>query len=873
MPPYLGNERRAVAEKQIEGLRDADFLQFVNAICTELVNEVNEEMVRCAAGLLLKNSLTAPDPATRAFREQKWRELDFTFKTSIKNALLSILATPAKQVALTVAQIITTIAIIELPNGEWPDLIDSLLNNIDVVAQNNSLKEATLNTIGYICESLEQEGLDSLDTTQASKILTAVCQGAHPSVQVIPVQLAALKALSNSIAFIRANFQVEGERNYVMQIVCEATQSKDADVKESAFECLVKIIQYYYDQMELYMTQALVPLTFRAMSSEVALKEDTRVVHQAIEFWSTICEIEFDIDAQNEDLASSGMLPSRHNFMFSANNITTLLPMLLWLLAQKDADDDEDEWNIPMAAGTCLTLLAATVKEKIVPGVLAFVKEHFASEDWRYQEAAMYAYGSILDGPDPSVLRPIVEDSIMHLITKLDTSTVIQVKDTTAWALGRITTSVPEATESNLTALLTVIVKGFNESQRVPSYCAWCVINLAEHFGNPDDATYPLSPLFGQLIQQLLAAADSPVTPERQKNYEAFRAAAYEAVATLVKSCAKDCIAVVRELASFVLQKLDQSIEQQASLVNYDDRAKHSEHQSNLCCVLTAILGRLGHDKEIDQALANNTMTVLLKLIHTALKNSTVLEDVFLAVSALTHALESSFIVYYGQFEEHLLRALSNHEEYQLCAIAVGLVGDICRALNAEISPGAGKIMEVLLQGLLSPVLPQHIKPKILSSFGDVANAIGDHFDLFFEKSMKLLEQASQTEWSPDNYQQNEYGNELREGVIDGYVGIVQGLRGKSPESFQKFSPYLEGIFTFLHKAATDPQHSREVVKGVVGLLGDMADIFPNGSLIVFYSAPWIDPFFAKVKEETSAEDITKDVLKWARSKVKKQRA
>ncbi|KAJ1566397.1 hypothetical protein HK096_001557, partial [Nowakowskiella sp. JEL0078] len=50
-----------------------------------------------------------------------------------------------------------------------------------------------------------------------------------------------------------------------------------------------------------------------------------------------------------------------------------------------------------------------------------------------------------------------------------------------------------------------------------------------------------------------------------------------------------------------------------------------------------AVLGRLGHDKAIDESTANHTMTVLLKLIHTALKNSTVLEDVFLAVSALTH--------------------------------------------------------------------------------------------------------------------------------------------------------------------------------------------------------------------------------------------
>ncbi|KAJ1561406.1 karyopherin beta, partial [Nowakowskiella sp. JEL0078] len=529
-----------------------------------------------------------------------------------------------------------------------------------------------------------------------------------------------------------------------------------------------------------------------------------------------------------------------------------------------------------MAAGMCLTLLAANVKDKIVPGVLSFVTENFASADWRYQDAAMYAYGSILDGPEPDILRPIVEEALPHIIQKLEQQNVIQVKDTTAWVLGRITTSIPEATENHLNPLLSVIVKGFKDSHKVPSYCAWCMINLAEHFGNPDDETNPLSPLFGNLIQELFVASDSPVTSDRQKNFDSFKAAAYEAVATLVKGSAKDCLPIVKELAGFVIGKLDTSIEYQNNLVNFDDHSKHSELQSNLCCVLTvvkAVLGRLGHDKAIDENTANHTMTVLLKLIHTALKNSTVLEDVFLAVSALTHALEGSFIVYYSQFEDYLIRALSNHEEHQLCAIAVGLVGDVCRALGPAIAPFSGKLVNVLLQGVLNPSLLPQIKPKILSSFGDIANAIGENFEIYFEKIMGLLDQASKTEWKPDNYQENEYGNELREGIIDGYVGIVQGFRGaKNMESFNKFQPFLTNIFSFLEKSANDLNHSPEVVKGAVGLLGDLADVFPQNSLQIFYSNPWIEQFFIYVKNEQTTDSITKDVLKWSRSKSKRQR-
>lgn len=71
------------------------------------------------------------------------------------------------------------------------------------------------------------------------------------------VQAAAIQALYNSLEFIRDNFEREGERNYIMQVVCEATQSPSIPVQVGAFECLVKIMQLYYDKMKLYMERAL----------------------------------------------------------------------------------------------------------------------------------------------------------------------------------------------------------------------------------------------------------------------------------------------------------------------------------------------------------------------------------------------------------------------------------------------------------------------------------------------------------------------------------------------------------------------------------------------------------------------------------------
>jgi importin subunit beta-1 len=59
------------------------------------------------------------------------------------------------------------------------------------------------------------------------------------------------------LEFIKTNFDQEEERNYIMQVICEATQSTDENSQQQAFECLVKIMNLYYKHMAVYMQKAL----------------------------------------------------------------------------------------------------------------------------------------------------------------------------------------------------------------------------------------------------------------------------------------------------------------------------------------------------------------------------------------------------------------------------------------------------------------------------------------------------------------------------------------------------------------------------------------------------------------------------------------
>lgn len=136
----------------------------------------------------------------------------------------------------------------------------------------------------------------------------------------------------------------------------------------------------------------------------------------------------------------------RECFFFAKQGLPDLVPVLLHLLSKTDEDDgispkfmaiDEDEWKISMAAATSLNLLAATVADVIVQPILSFVESNIQSQDWHMREASVMAFGSILEGPNPTVLGPLVKSAFPVLLGMMN-DPVVGVKDTCAWTLGRV---------------------------------------------------------------------------------------------------------------------------------------------------------------------------------------------------------------------------------------------------------------------------------------------------------------------------------------------------------------------------------------------------------------------------------------------------
>lgn len=835
--------------------------QFYYLLSSIIADEsINHPDIRVLASILLKNNLISLKNNTNMNKkfQLKWFQIGDEIRDKIKENVLLALGSKLPKVANSSSQAIAAIAFHELGANTW-NLLPTLVRNSDNSNTNNLLKRSSLLCIGYICE----QGITSNDAKlvtnlrmNSDSILTGLVQGCQDADTSDPtVKLTAVNSLIDALDFIDENMARDQERNFLMQVVCELTQSPFIDLKIAAFGCLCKIMSHYYYYMKPYMEQAIYMLTLNGLKDPT---EDSRVKSLIVELWSTICEEEIDLSVSLQQYPNVEAAlqddPKLIDYNFTLSAINELIPILLGLLIKgNDVDEEEDfennEWDVSMSAGACLQLFANKCGNYIMELVLMFVQQNLSVDNWRNKEAAIMAFGCILDGPDPDELNNIVSQALQPILMLMENNSV-QVKETVSWCIGRIIEFAMDAVTSNdLPNIIQAILLGFKDHPKIITNCCWSLMNLIEKvsLGGLDEYAKILNINYPVIVEQLMLI----VNDTSNDNEYSCRSSAFAALTSIIENLNESNQETGLAIFHMALNKLLGLISTDLTNATSHQKMIANEYKSSVLNILSTCIRNLPKQQilALIPSLCNNFVTLLEQ--GKKYDDEYIEEDVFYCLSAMTFCLGSEFKGYLPQFASYMAVSLSKPDT-QACVACVGLIGDVASALGTDFNEFGQQLISKLGEIIQSEISTNDVILQVISTLGEIATSLGTLFQSYLHDIVglcnnkflsSLKERNEQDEIGTSNYDTFKYFLNLHAAILDCYVGIIAGFMD-TPALVGDYIPCMFDLIESIYMERAFYMEDKEyVLRSAIGLVGDISMMYPNGVFKHFITKQWIVDF------------------------------
>lgn len=793
---------RVPAEATVTQAKESDLAGFLIALINELRDDSKPSQARQMAGMVLKNSvaLHLRDVEARKALEAKWTSLAPAVRNQVKSEVLSTLGSSTREVRQIAANIIGNLSRIELPAGEWPTLVETLVGAVNGDEQH---MEAALTALGYVCEEAgEYSEVEEYLAQFSTPILTAVGNGMSTANE--DVKYYATNALCNSMEFIHANMQQDNQRDYLVKIVCEAATGQTERTREKAMECLVKIAELYYSTLPAYIAR------LHQLTTSAVFSDSESVALQAMLFWTSICDTEREMYEEGN---------TKECLNYAQQGATELVDLCLKCLVRQEEGQTEDDWNISIAGGKLLQSLASCLQNAVAGHVMPFVFANVNEEDWRKCEAALMAFGCVIGGPDPKDIQDTVAQAVPGLLNYFRHKNPM-VADTAGWVLAKVCELFPDVfleVPSNLQQLLNIIGPSISAADAMAIRACNSIHNLALAYEDEEDQQQnELSSFYKDIVMALFAAIDA-----KDATDERLRETAQETLNAVVDAAAADCFGFLETLVPELERRLTFLVSQRQQMTGSSNASADLDHLIGLMC---GALG--GVAKKLGLRIRNHVATTMQIMDNIfKMQNDSAQAEALLLVGALAHAVHGDLLPYIPNVMPYIVYALQQVDQEDLCHTAAGTLGDCATSLQESFAPFAQQPLTVIRDCLNSPQVDRDVKCSLLGCIGDVALALGgEHFFPYLETFCGIVAgmyvQSKKIDIKGD-YDAEDYVYSLWESIASFYTGVCQCFNG----FVQHLGPYLQPILIFSLEVCNASLDQWDTLSAALGVIGDLANI------------------------------------------------
>lgn len=813
------NNVRTAGKQALDEFSHSNPVEYLVNLSLEMSKTTSPPQVRQLAGLLIKNLVNnlTNDPSL----ERVWDRVDPQVKTQIRNNTLGTLASEDKEVRLICSQTVAALACIDIPQGQWTEVLGILITNSTNV--NPIFKISAIRTLGYICEGLPQR---SVVKEQADQILTALASSLESGEKDLETKFVALSAFRNALKFISANISNQAERGIILNLLYGCCQDTEARIRSESMMIICDVLSLYYDFLETNLVE-LGNLTYSIIKND-----HSAVAIFAIEFWNQAAD-------EEAERIRYGEKPCKNYIAMAAASLVPLLLEKIHLV-----DQDNDEWNMHKACACTLGSISLIVHDQILELVGNYITVEIKSEVWEKRVSAAVIIGSIMEGVKN--VQVLIQYTLQDLLNLLNDQ-VLYVKQTAAWSLSKLCETHSEFLIRNnfFNTIVAEAIKSLESEPKVATHSCWTIMNFF-HKEIPNSSLTEDLTLF--IIENLIKTS---MRPDAHGTEHDLLLAAYSAINKIIEEIPEQFLPAIVSKLDFFIGVLEGTSSQQAPI------------QSHVCSALHSLFGRSAHGC-ISNQIADKYVAIIVQIFK---NRGTVIEEGLQALGTLADNMGARFETYMPilmPFIEWSIDMASG----AVSKSGVMCAGDFARAIGINFSPYINRILPKILVILSNEQIAFDVKVRAIETLSDFASHTTKELSTYLQNVLVYIESASGLSidftMEQNNPDMHEYLTDLREAIICFYIGVLQGLN--DIKEGDKVFGYLPKIVDYAMMIVQDVfKPNTNIHTSVVGIIGDIASYY-QGKSASFLKTNKIDQYLTDISHSTNEEIL--NTVGYAREKI-----
>ncbi len=571
--------------------------------------------------------------------------------------------------------LILGICLIDIPRGEWPQIIQLLIS----ITSNENLncRLSSIITIGYISQELSP---GHLSTHEVDEILSALIRNMTLDTDLEILKHATLSFL-NFLFFARKNMENYDEKNVIFNTIFNLLSHNNVDVRIYAMQCLVEISRIYYSSLESHI-DALLGITKNHM-----LNDDERVSIQAYEFWCSVS------DEEIKCLQQTGK-----SNCYCDRVLEELFNIIKVHLMNRNIDKEklnDDSWSNVKAASCLLTNLSLCTNDRLIKYVFDLISDNLNSENPKNRDSTILAFGSILETNHKTQLKSILPGAIPTILGMLEDKNN-DVRYTVSWCIKKITELHSDSLQDvNLyNTFMTSLIQNFYNSKKVVVHILDAINNLVTNL-KPDtfagQTSSYVSCYMEQLLPLLLKVAFEKDAYDPNNN---IALGAFFTMGSLIDYAPFDTYHIINDFFIHILTAFQSALDQK----NFTSKEMMYSYQTYIATVISACTA--GEKVKINKDEAKTIYDYFRQSFH---ERQGVYEEGLMACSSIALLLKEDFMDIIPDFGMYLNLGLREWNEVSLCRIAINSTSDLIRSMGEcmniyleQIYPNILAILEVI---------------------------------------------------------------------------------------------------------------------------------------------------------------------------------